>query len=136
MFTYSGTNNAETLPSELHVTTTSSYNIPDASRFRYLRISQRLPIMFPRDVLDVVRTVFGKCTLPTLHAVFHFYRIISQQRARLRTAIKIHEIGCSPTETFTGEKIRLLHANYSHVKFMKKRRCLVFFSLVFPAIRN
>lgn len=81
VFAYSGTNNAEMLPSELHVPTTSSYNIPDVSRFRYLRISQRLPIMFPRDVLDVVCSVFGKCTLPTLHGVFHFYRIIYQQRS-------------------------------------------------------
>jgi len=99
VFAYSGTNNAEMLPSELHVATTSSYNIPDVSRFRYLRISQRLPIMFPRDVLDVVCTVFGKCTLPTLHGMFHFYRIISQQRSSIEPPLRYMK-RCSSRETY------------------------------------
>lgn len=93
VFAYSGTNNAEMLPCELHVPTTSSYNIPDVSRFRYLRISQRLPIMFPRDVLDIVCTVFGKCTLPTLHSISHFYlyyisTIVLNREPPLRYALK------------------------------------------------
>lgn len=60
------------LPSELHVVTTSSYNILDVSRFHYLRISQQLPIMLSWNVLDAMCTVFGECTLATLHNMFHY----------------------------------------------------------------
>lgn len=85
VFAYSGTNNAEMLPSELHVATTSSYNIPDVSRFRYLRISQRLSIMFPRDVLDIVYCIWQMHTsYITRHVPFlpHYISTVSIEKRR------------------------------------------------------